>query len=44
MAKKANAVEKSIEIVSARSAALEQSKAHDANISVIKIATKFVLM
>jgi hypothetical protein len=42
MAKKANVVEKSIEIVSARSAALEQSKAHDANISVIKSVAAFV--
>lgn len=42
MAKKANVVEKSIEIVSARSAALQQSKAHDANISVIKSVAAFV--
>jgi hypothetical protein len=42
MAKKANVVEKSIEIVSIRSAALEQAKAHDANISVIKSVAAFV--
>jgi hypothetical protein len=42
MAKKANVVEKTIEIVSARSAALEQSKAHDTNISVIKSVAAFV--
>ena len=41
MAKKA-IVEQSIEIVSARSAALEQSKAHDTNISVIKSVAAFV--
>ena len=41
MAKKA-IVEKTIDIVSARSAALEQSKAHDASVSVIKSVAAYI--